>query len=198
MKKLLVVVLSIFLSVNLTVLVLGANVDEIIGYVMDIHDDIVHVVGEPFADDGLQGALVRIGEAPVYDLRTGLRVPAQSIRKDMDIRIAYNVQQTSDPFPAVVVWLNWDDDDAAVFTVEVSENITHGNEGFVFLSADGKYRVVLTPETTILDHNNKNLPVSEITSGMEFFVWVDMITASTPALVYPEKVVVVRRNQLWK
>jgi hypothetical protein len=173
------------------------EIGETIGYVVDINGDLIHIVGEPLEDDGFIGALVRLGNAPVYDLRTGFRVFPETIKKDMDIRLAYHIPPGanaghSEPFAAVVAWLNWNEDDAAVFTVEVSENINNGEEGLAFLSSDGKYRVVITPETIITDPQNKNLTPADIHPGMEFFVWVDILTASSPALIYPHKVVVVR------
>jgi hypothetical protein len=183
-------------AAHLTVSAANDNVGETIGYVVEFNGDIVHVVGEPLDESGFSGAFVQLGNAPVYDLRTGFRVPAEAIQKDMDIRMAYRVPQgansgSTEPFHAIVAWLNWNEDDAAVFTVEVSENSSYGIEGLVFLSADGKYRIVLTPETLIIDPHYGILSPSEISAGMEFFVWVDILTASTPALVYPEKVVVV-------
>ena len=163
--------------------------DETIGYVMSIHGDIVRVIGEPLDSDGFSDVVVSIGNAPVYDLRTGFRVLPQSIRENTDIRVAYRTGE-AEPFPAIVAWLNWNDDDAAVFTVTVSENINTG-EDTIFLCADEKYRVVLTPKTIINDPFHGLLSPQDIVPGTELFVWVDMITASAPALVYPEKVVVV-------
>jgi hypothetical protein len=189
MKKIFCAVFLIALS-NLTVFAYDDNVGETIGYVAEISGDTVLVVGEPLKRNGLASALVRLGNAPVYDLTTGFRTRADEIKKDADIRVAYNLQG-GEPFCAIVVWLNWDEDDAAVFTVAVSENINSGDD-VVFLSADGKYRVALTRETIILDAQGKKLSPENVTAGMEFFVWVDMITASTPALVYPDKVVLIQ------
>lgn len=174
----------------LTVIGVGGNVGEIIGYVTDIYGDIVHIVGEPPDNDEILQAQIQIGNAPVYDLRTGFRVPASEITTDMDIRVVFG--SSEEPLSAKVVWLNWDDEDAAVFTVVASDNINFSADGAVFLSADGKYRVALTPETEILHPIHGWISPTQITPGTEFFVWVDMITASTPALVFPDKVVVVQ------
>ncbi|MCL2047981.1 MAG: hypothetical protein FWG87_04565 [Defluviitaleaceae bacterium] len=168
----------------------GENVGETIGYVINIHGDILHIDGEPLTVSDFSNVLVNIARAPIYDLRTGFRVLSQSIREDTALRVAYEIGG-GEPFPAVAAWLNWDDDDAAAFTVEVSESISAGYSDTAFLSADGKYRVTLTPETLIFDPFHGILSPSDIVHGMELFVWVDMITASTPALVYPDKVVVV-------
>ena len=171
-----------------TVFAADDNVGETLGYVAEIYGDVIHIVGEPLTDGAFCEVLVRVGDAPVYDLRTGFRVCASEIRKDMDARVAYFLD---DEPGAVVVWLNWDYDDAAVFTVTASENITVGAEGTVFLCAGGRYRVALFPDTIILCPHHGPLSHCDVAPGMEFFVWVDMITASTPASVYPDKVVLV-------
>jgi hypothetical protein len=185
MKK---IFFTLIFCVGLTVFAYADNVGETIGYVIDIYEDVIFISGEPLGN-GFPNALVKIGDAPIYDLRTGTRAFADEIEIDMDVRAIYNVYE--EPFDALVVWLNWDDDDAAVFTVTASENITASADGMVFLSTEGKYRVALTHDTIILDPYQGLLSPADVVPGMEFFVWVDMITASTPALVYPDKVVVV-------
>lgn len=183
-----------FVLISCTTVFAANEISETIGYVQEICGGVAYVVGEPLKDSGYTAVAVNIGDAPIYDLRTGFRVFAHEIQADMDIRVAYIIPENpraDDIFSAVVVWLNWDDDDAAVFTVTVSENITYGADNLVFLSADGKYRVALTPETQILDPAQGSLTLRDIEPGMEFFVWVDILTASTPALIYPEKMVLV-------
>ena len=179
----------------LSVLPVHANIGETIGFVQDIKGDVVHIIGDALTDYGLRDAFVAIGDAPVYDLLTGKRACATQIEQNMDIRMAYRVANTSgrnEPFSAIAVWLNWGYDDAAVFTVAVSENINFDANGTVFLCTDGKYRIVIDAETMVYDPISGLLSPLDIVPGMEFFVWVDMITASTPALVYPDKIVVVR------
>jgi hypothetical protein len=163
---------------------------ETIGYVTHAEDEIVHLVGEPLEDDGYYNAIIHLANAPVYDLRTGFRVPSDTIKKGSDIRVAYHTH--TDPFHAVVAWLNWNEPDAAVFTVVAGESLSTSPETTTFLSADGKYRLFLTPETIIIDPHHGPLSPDKIRTGMEFFIWVDFITASTPAMVYPEKIVLVR------
>ncbi|MCL2197890.1 MAG: hypothetical protein FWB80_03100 [Defluviitaleaceae bacterium] len=195
MKKFIMAALVFIFFLNLTAYAYGDNVGETIGYVIDIEDDVVHFMGEPLTPRGFSNARVSIGGAPVYDLRTGFRVSAEEIMVDDDIRIAYYVPLSQsgklEPFPAVVAWLNWDCDSAAVFTVTVSDNISSSEESTVFLCSNGKYRVAITPDTVILDPYSGQLTPADIHPGMEFFVWVDILTASTPALIYPEKVVLV-------
>jgi hypothetical protein len=176
--------------IGLTVFAYGDNVGETIGYVSDIHGEVICIEGEPLTEHGFSDVFIRLGNAPVYDLLTGFRVCSEDIFPDTDIRAAYTITR-NEPFPAVVVWLNWDNEHAAAFTVTASENINTGSDETVFLCKNGKYCVVIAPETIIIDPHYGTLSHEDITSGMEFFVWVDMITASTPALVYPDKVVVV-------
>ncbi|MCL1842887.1 MAG: hypothetical protein FWF79_03670 [Defluviitaleaceae bacterium] len=184
-------VICFIVSPNLTVFAVGDNVGETIGFAEDIFDDAVRVVGEPLTASGYSSAYVSIGNAPVYDLLTGLRVDASEIYRGTEIRVAYDTRRGVEPFPAIVVWLNWGYEDAAVFTVVVSDNIRGDGDSTVFLCADEKYRVSLDSDTIIFDPHLGFLSHDNIRPGMEFFVWVDMITASTPALVFPEKVVVV-------
>ena len=174
---------------NLTVLAAGDNVNETIGVVVSMEGDTLGIIGEAITDGGFSEIIISVGDAPFFDLLTGLPMTIRDIVPNMGIRVAYGEAQNGLPAPAVAIWANWDYDDAAVFTVLVSENIHRGADGVVFLSSDGKYRVALTQETQILDYRHNPLTPADIAPGMEFFVWVDMITASTPALVYPDKVV---------
>ncbi|MCL1884175.1 MAG: hypothetical protein FWF81_10560 [Defluviitaleaceae bacterium] len=190
MKKACMLAILIVAFCGLTVFAYGDSVGETIGYVREIDGDVVHIVGEPLTENGFPDVFVKIGSAPIYDLLTGFRVYAEDILNDMDIRMAYRVQKT-EPFHAMVVWLNWDDDDAAVFTVTVSDNINNNADGVAFLCANSRYRVELTHDTLIIDPLYGEISPKDIFAGMELFIWVDMITASTPALVYPNKVVVV-------
>jgi hypothetical protein len=192
MKKLFAIFLlcAIFMQGLTAVYGMGDNVGEIIGYVAEIHGDIIFVSGEPLREGGVAEAAVRLGGTPVYDLRTGFRTSPHEITRDMDIRTAFR-ETASEPFPAVVTWLNWSDENAAVFTVIASENISTNEDGTVFLCTDGKYRMAITSDTVVICPYEGYLSPWEITPGMEFFVWVDMITASTPALVFPDKVVLI-------
>ena len=189
MKKILFTICFFVIFPGLTTFAYNDSVEEIVGFVADIDGDIIHIMGEPLTSNGLYEAYIFLDNAPIYDLRTGLRVPAENIKKDMDIRAAYQINE--DFINAVVIWLNWDFDDAAVFTVTVSENINNCTDGVVFLSTDGRYRVSLTTETIIQDPGHGFIYPEDILPGMELFVWVDTVTASTPALVFPDKVVLV-------
>jgi len=174
-----------------TVLAVSGSVDETIGYIIDVEDDVLHISGDALTAGGFSKVAVQVGDAPIYDLLTGLPISLCGITPEMSIRTAYGSAVAGLPSPAVVIWVNWDYDDAAAFTVTVSENIHYCPDGVVFLSTDGRYRVALTDDILILDYHHNLLNSADIVPGMEFFVWVDMITASSPALVYPDKVVLV-------
>ena len=166
------------------------QIDETIGIIEALDWDYLHVSGEPLTLDGLYSAVINIGDAPIYDLITGLPVRASQLRIGMEVRVAY-VQYDDDLPQAIAVWLHPSHKDAAVFTTIVSENIQYGPGYAVFLSQDGKYRVTLTSDTYIYDPEYGIITPEDVLPGQEYFVWVDMITASSPALVFPDKVVLI-------
>ena len=184
MRKLFAVLLLLSFFVA-TAAYTPCKVGETIGQVISVNDYLLHVIGEPLTPSGEYGVIVNIENAPIYDLLTGFPAYISDIEDGMSVRIAY-IGQT-----AIAVWLNCDYEDSAVFTVVVSDNIQYGSEHSVFLCTDGKYRVTLSHKTVIIDPAMGDLMPHDIVPGMEFFVWVDMITASSPALVYPNKVVLI-------
>jgi len=181
------------LAIALYLTILTANgmyiseeISETIGSVVDIDGISLHVEGEPLTAEGHTDIIVNIGGAKIYDLQTGFPVDVGYIEKGMSVRIAYDTSKT-----ALAVWLNCVYEDSAVFSVVVSDNIQYGYDNCVFLCTDGKYRVTLSPETVIIDPHCGALSPADILPGQELFLWVDMITASSPSLVYPDKVVLI-------
>jgi len=166
------------------------NIGETIGTVSNIYDRYVHVVGEPLTAAGHKNVIVNIADAPIFDLVTGYSAQISDVKKGMNIRIAYEVSEKKEP-TALVIWLNCEHESSAVFTVVVSDNIQYGHNNCVFLSHDGKYRVTISHKTVIIDPYYGHISPSDIQPGQEFFVWVDTITASSPSLVYPDKVVLI-------
>ena len=167
-----------------------ADVGETIGEVVSIDGDYLHVTGEALTPAGRRNIVANIQNAPIYDLITGFPACISDIEPSMSIRIAY-IQEGGKAM-AIAVWLNCDYEDSAAFTVVVSDNIQYANGSAVFLSADGKYRVTLCHKTSIIDpYMGELLTPHDIVPGMEFFIWVDMITASSPSQVYPSKVVLI-------
>jgi len=186
MQKILIILL---LSVSQLLTTAAANIGETIGEVVSINGHYLHVTGDPLTPLGKPSITANIKNAPIYDLLTGFPACITDITPDMSIRIAY-IQKAGEAV-AIAVWLNCDYEDSAAFTVVVSDNIQYGGDHSAFLSADGKYRVTLSPKTSIIDPYTGDLTPLCIVPGMEFFVWVDMITASSPSLVYPSKVVLI-------
>lgn len=162
-------------------------IGETIGHVENFDGTVVHIIGDALTNHGSEDVLVNTSTAPIYDLLTGFRTDPQNIYEGMCIRAAYTLSQ--EPHNAIAVWLNWDYDNSAVFSVTVSGNIQHNNDSTAFLSDDGKYRITVSNETTIICPNSGFITPMDISQGQEYFVWVDMITASSPAIVYPEKLV---------
>jgi len=161
------------------------EVGETVGEVLAFTGTHLRVVGEPLTSAGGSDVWVEIGDAPIYDLWTGFCQDVSSIKIGMSARVAYVGNK------ALAVWLNYGRGDSAVLSVVVSDNIQYGADFAVFLSGDGKYRVVLTSETVIIDPGVGEISVLDVLPKQEFFVWVDMITASSPSLVYPDKVVLI-------
>ena len=165
-------------------------IDETIG-IIDVCDlGFIHVSGEALTPGGFDSAIIQLGDAPAFDLLTGLPIALDSLERGMEVRVAYYQQPGHLP-QAVTLWLHPNHEDAAVFTTIVSENIQYGLDYCVFLSADGRYRITLTTDTLIFDPSHGSMAPADIVPGQEFFVWVDMITASSPSLVYPDKVVLI-------
>jgi len=193
-KWTLILFITIALFPYLTVKAAGVTfdteteIDETIGIIDDLVSGFLHISGEALTCCGLDDAIIQIGDAPIYDLLTGLPVHASSIKIGMEVRVAY-FQQADEHSQALAIWLNPGHKDAAVFSTIVSENIYYGPDYTVFLSADGRYRITLTLDTFIYDPDFGQIAPEDIIPGQEFFVWVDMITASSPAQVYPDKVV---------
>jgi len=161
------------------------NVNETIGIVKDFCGDFLFVSGEALTPFGFDDVELRVGDAPVFDLLTGLPVSVLSLQPGVEVRVAY----MGDPPQATAIWLHPNHENSAAFTVMVSDNIQYGLGYCVFLSADGRYRVTLTEDTYVLDVEYGQISPEDVVPGQAFFVWVDMITASSPAIVYPEKVV---------
>lgn len=166
------------------------HIGETIGTVIGVSNDFIHIEGEALNSLGMDNVIINVSNAPVFDLITGYPISVCEIAAGMNIRVVYDVSPATEP-TALVIWLNCDYDNSAVFTVVVSENIHYGYENCTFLSADGKYRVTVSSKTVIIDPYLGEISPGDITPGQEFFVWVDTITASSPSLVYPDKVVLI-------
>ena len=163
-------------------------IQEIIGVIEAVQNGTLQIYGECLITEQLQTVNMYIGDAPVYDLKTGFPSCVSQISTGMSVRAAFMPPDAA----SVIIWLNALEPDTAVFSITVSDNIQYGSDYCVFLSDDGKYRITLTAETHIFDPLQGQLAPWEIRPDQEFFVWVDMITAGYPAQVYPSQVVLIR------
>ena len=190
MKKLVIALLLFLVFATAATLERPCNIGETLGNVASIDGSYIYIVGESLTIAGHKNVVVNIAGAPIYDLITGFPAQLSDITKGMNIRLAYETSPNKES-TALVVWLNCDFDNSAVFTVVVSDNIHYGHENCTFLSQDGKYRVTVSDKTVIIDPYYGEISPHDIAPGQEFFVWVDTITASSPSLVYPDKVVLI-------
>jgi len=173
---------------------MGSEMHETAGTIKSYSGDFVRISGEALTHGGLDDVVLQIGDAPVYDLITGLPVPPTRMKPGMDVRAAYYTLADG-PQQAMAIWLNPDHEDAAVFSITVSSSIYYGPDYVVFLSSDKRYRITLTTDSSIYVPGHGQVGPHDVVPGQEFFVWVDMITASSPALVFPDKVVSICQYQ---
>jgi len=197
MKKWAVILIfALALTPQLTAIAAGVTfdteVDETIGIIKNYRGDFLKISGEALTYGGLDDVTIQVGEAPIYDLITGLPATVRSLKAGTEVRVAYHAGK---PPQAAAIWLNPSHEDAAVFSTVVSDNIYYGPGYTVFLSADGRYRITLTDDTFIFVPGYGEIYPEDVLPGQEFFVWVDMITASSPALVFPKKVVCICQLQ---
>jgi hypothetical protein len=178
------VFLLVLCNAGLTALARDGMYDsEIYGRVISNEGGFLHIVGESFGAP--EEIVVNTDYASVYDLLTGFPIRTRDLAESMAVQVLHMGDY------AAVVWANYESENAAAFKAITSENIQYTAEDCAFLTLDGKYRVVLTPDTLIIDPFAGALTPLDILPGHEMFIWVDMVTASSPALVYPEKVVLV-------
>jgi hypothetical protein len=195
MKKYVAIFMTLALSFASGLTLKAANdmyVGETQGKITRVQNTSVHIRGEVLTAKGFTHVQVCVKDAPVYDLITGLSVPLSEVKAGLSARVAYIVDDKPLPYPAIVLWLNCNHDDAAVFTAMVSENIRYEEDYCVFLTTDGKYRIAFPNDMLIYDPVYGEMTPDDVAPGQEFFIWVDSITASCPALVFPDKAVLVK------
>jgi len=166
------------------------QIDETLGFIVGWDGSLIEISGEALTLDGYDELPLMLGDASIYDLLTGLPISVCDLKPGLEVRAAYHVPPGGLP-QAVAVWVHPTHPRAAGFTVTVSGVVEYGIGFCTFLSQDGRYRVTLTDDTYIYDPVLGYLTPEDIEPGQQFFVWVDMITASSPALVYPDKVVII-------
>ena len=179
MKKLLLIALAFLLPIT-------ARAD-----VYECAEGVVTAGGGGFVwlDDG---RVYNTSSADAFDLLTGCRIYASEVIQGDSVKIEY-AYTNMEWLDAVNVWVNYGADGAAAFKAMVSGDMQFFGDGqCAFLTVDGKYRIMVGGDTEVFDPAVGRIEPAELRPGYEVFVWVDMVTASRPAQVYPEKIVVIR------
>jgi len=163
---------------------------EILGEAIPRDDGFLLVSGIGLTEDAWDEVLLYIDEAEIYDLMTGFTIGPEDIYEGDCIRVVYESADADYPLArALEIYVHAGEPRAADFMVVVSDNIWYSDEGCVFVTMDGKYRITLTDDTLLFDGHGYEIAYDEIATGMEMFVWAAFVTASFPGQVLPDKIV---------
>jgi len=158
---------------------------ETLGEVTPQGDGYLHVSGIGLTDGAFDEILFYAGNAEVYDLRSYFVMSWEEILAGDQVRVVYEGDK------AFEIYVHAGDSMAADFMVVVSDNIWHEDDGCVFVTIDGKYRITLTEETQLFDSLGYEISWDDIEPGMEMFVWAAFLTASFPGQIIPDKIVLI-------
>ena len=158
---------------------------ETLGEAIPQNNGYLHISGIALTDNAFDEILLYIGDAEVYDLRTGFAINKDDILEGDQVRVVYQDDQ------ALEIYVHAGDPTAADFMVVVSDNIWYAEDGCVFVTIDGKYRITLTEETQLFDSFGYDISWDDIEPGMEMFVWAAFLTASFPGQIIPDKIVLI-------
>jgi len=151
-------------------------------------DGYLQVSGMALTDGAWDDVLLCLQDAWVYDLRTGFAAEPAAITHGDAVRVVY--EPAGDAFgTAVWVYLHAGEPDAAGLRVTAGEPVWHTATGCHFMTPDGKYHLRIPPEATLFDAHGAPLSATDIVPGTEMFVWANSLTASFPAQVVPQKIV---------
>jgi len=151
-------------------------------------DGCLFVSGIGLTDGAYDEIYLYIKNAEIYDLRSGFAMTWEEILTGDQVRVVYDEEQ------AFEIYVHTGDSAAADFMVVVSDNIWQEEDGCVFVTADGKYRITLTEETQLFDNFGYEISCDDIEPGMEMFVWAAFLTASFPGQIIPDKIVLLEGN----
>ena len=184
MKKLLFAILVIA-AISISYPVNAYGYMETLGEANPQGDGYLQVSGIGLTDGAFDEVSLYISNAEVYDLRSGFAIAWEDIAYGDQVRVVYEGEQ------AIEIYVHAGDSTAADFMVVVSDNIWHADDGCVFVTIDGKYRITLTEETHLLDSFGYEISWDDIEPGMEMFVWAAFLTASFPGQIIPDKIVLI-------
>jgi len=183
MKKLFFPLLIATILLLLPVRVYGYM--ETLGEAISLEGGYLHISGIRLTDDAWDEVFLYIGDAEIFDLRTGFPIDADEIYEGDTVRVVYADDQ------AMEIYVHAGDPVAADFMVVVSDNIWYNDDACIFVTIDGKYRITITEDTLIMDGMGYEISWEDIESGMEMFVWAAFLTASFPGQIIPDKIVLI-------
>jgi len=158
---------------------------ETLGEAISLEGGYLHISGIRLTDDAWDEVFLYIGDAEIFDLRTGFVIGVDEIYEGDTVRVVYLEDQ------ALEIYVHAGDPVAADFMVAVSDNIWYSDEACIFVTIDGKYRITITEETLVMDGLGYEISWEEIEPGMEMFVWAAFLTASFPGQIIPDKIVLI-------
>ena len=183
MKKLCLSLCLAFILATISPVVAYGYFMETLGEVIFLEDGSILVSGIGLTEDASDEVVLFIDKAEIFDLRTGFAMDAADICEGDTVRVVYESDY------ALEIYIHAGEQNAADFMVVVSDNIWYSDEGCVFVTIDGKYRITLSEDTLLFDEYGYEMSFDEIVPGMEMFVWAAIVTASFPGQVVPDKIV---------
>ena len=186
-------ILAVFLTCTPKLAIAYDHYFETLGEAIPTEDGLLLVSGISLTEGSWDEVLLCIEKAEIYDLRSGFAINFNDIYEGDCVRVVYKFDETDISYSAahaLIVYAHVGEQDSADLIIVVSDNIWYSDEGCVFVTLDGKYRVTLSEDTLLLDSNGYDVSYDDIAPGMEMFVWADFVTASFPGQVIPDKIVV--------
>jgi len=184
--------LTVFLACMPSLVMAYDYYHETLGEAIPTEDGLLLVSGISLTENAWDEVLLCIANAEIYDLRSGFVINPNDIYEGDCVRVVYALDGVGTGHPlaqALMVYVHAGEQDAADLMVVVSDNIWYSDEGCVFVTLDGKYRVTLSADILLLDSHGYEISCDEIVPGMEMFVWAAFVTASFPGQVIPDKIV---------
>ena len=157
-------------------------------------DGFLAVDGDALQEEAWEDLMLYVDDALVYDLRDGLRTTIRAMSDAYPVipmLVVYVPTEHAEPFAhAVIIYCYPGAAESADFSVIASDNIRYGESQCIFVSADGRFRIVIDEDTEILNDSGTPINRTEIKPGDEMLVWADYIAASFPGQIHAGRIVV--------
>ena len=165
---------------------------EIVGTGTLDEDGMLFVEGEMLYGEHWDEVELYVADALVYDLRSGLRTTAAALSQEYPhIPIHAVYVPIDEPLGhAVIMYCYADDEGSADFYTVAGENIRYGDGLCVFMTMDGKFRIVIDERTPVFTDSGQPVRAEDIRPGAEMLIWAGSLTASFPGQLTPERVVI--------